>query len=871
MPLILVFTTALGGRGALAQSLNEQLDQDRFLRGLSEYGLHDLLDYALESSGKNDAALPSLIEIAHLQATLADSTLSADARSGQIDRLIAGRRALVSKYPSDPRLPQWQADLAFNLLFLEAAQKALDLTVEFGVAEESQHQRLADIANEALRLVDDATAGLSDAILDLEEDEDFATHAAMQQRHRYLLQVEQRQRLPFLNASAIYFSTLSSGDDGAVDRWKQVVDTLTPLMGELVEPWLSRARSMVGASEVRLGRFNEARVQFNTVLGAAGADGASMLRSRFGSVDLIRQSEGRSAGAAALDQMAAMSEIKRDPFTFLLVCDQRFLDAVARSIDRVDGRPAFHRAKGDAAPQLVKEAVRVYQGYLDNDLLPLNATQRQEVVAGRWRVILPESIPLADLPPEMALAQAERMTTDPQRQVEAIALLEALLKTNGEDGQIAPRLMLALANVHARRGDTVRAATVWISISTRFPLSPQAPQAAERAAAILSSDVLEHPDSTELTALYEQALTLAVEKFPQTPTFDRWAYERGLLLAHQGRDADAAHNFELVGAASELHLDAGFQMVQAGWHTAQGEHATEERLRSLAAVIAAADRLTRLIDEALAARELSDARRTDLRYYRIAAQVRAAQARRERGEYDAALKRLEGLEEGEGVEDSLAAEIIDTRIAVLEALGRTEQIESDLKELAQRAPDRALGIITRIATQRLGEAQKLIDAGDEEGAAALARERIEPVSRLGWSIAQPLSKSGDSGLAAALCQAEALRLGGHDATALGIYEQVLVWRANSAEAMLGRSECLFALERLTDALPGYQRIAAAAEEDRGSNFWLAELRILQIFDQAQRNTERIYPRIQRLRLVDPQFGGVRFRKPFAVLEDRHAP
>ena len=382
--------------------------------------------------------------------------------------------------------------------------------------------------------------------------------------------------------------------------------------------------------------------------------------------------------------------------------------------------------------------------------------------------------------------------------------------------------------------------------------------------------MLEHPDSTELAGLYEQALALAVEKFPQTPTFDRWAYERGLLLSHQGRDTEAAHNFELVGAASELHLDAAFQMVQTRWNAAAGEHAAEERLRSFAAVVAAADRAARLIDQAIAAGGLTPDRLADLRYYRIAAQVRAAQAGRDRGEYDAALKRLEGLEEGESVDDALAAEIIDTRISVLEALGRTEQIESDLTELAQRSPDRALRIITRIAAQRLGEAQKLIDTGDEEGAAALARDRIEPVSRLGWSIAQPLSKAGDTGLAAALCQAEALRLVREFTAALGIYEQVLVWRADSAEAILGRAECLFALERLTEALPGYQRIAAA-EEDRGSKFWLAELRILQIYDQAQRNTERIYPRIQRLRLVDGQFGGERFRKEFAVLEDRYAP
>ena len=72
----LVLSALLLGPAARGQSLNEQLDQDRFLRGLAEYGLHDLLDYVLESSGANDAALPALVEIAHLQARLGETLLS---------------------------------------------------------------------------------------------------------------------------------------------------------------------------------------------------------------------------------------------------------------------------------------------------------------------------------------------------------------------------------------------------------------------------------------------------------------------------------------------------------------------------------------------------------------------------------------------------------------------------------------------------------------------------------------------------------------------------------------------------------------------------------------------------------------------------
>ncbi len=866
--LILVLLALSVCRGAWGQSLDEQLDQDQFLKGLAEYGLDDLLDYVLESSSAGDAALPELIEIAHLQAALADPELSGEARGATVERLIDARRKLIDAHPSDARLPLWQADLAFNLLFLKTSLSALDLTIEFGIASEAQWEQMRAAADEALRLVDDATVGLSDEILDLEEDPEFAGSAAMQQRHRYLLQVEQRQRLPFLNAAAAYYSALAKAG-AEQDQWQLVADTLTPLLGELTEPWLSRGRSMAAMSLARLGRFDEARMHFDTLLGGSGADAVALLRARLGMVELLRRSEGTAAAAAALDKLAASVEIRRDPFTFLLICDQRFFDAV-RGLTADAGRIDLHDTTGEAARRQVDEAVRVYRAYLDNDLLPLNAAQRQEVVAGRWRSILPDSIPLSELPPEMALAQAERMAGDPQRQSEAVELLESLLARHGNDPQVAPRIMLALATAHAARGESKEAARLLMDAASRFPLSPRAQQSAEQAAALLSAAVLDQPDLPELQALYDEALALVVERFPQASLFDRWAYERGLLLSRQQRYDRAGHNFSLVASESDLYLDAAFQAVQMKWNEAQAS-AGAERAVLLREMIAGADRVVRLLDSALAGAALSESRRQDLRYYRIAAAVRAAQAQRDLGEHDAALQRLERLEEGEGIDNTLAAEIIDTRISVLEALQRPEQIEEDLKELAQRSPQRALSIITRIGNQRLAEARRLLDAGDEQAAAIMARERIVPISSLGWSIAGLLDHASESWAAAGLCQAEALRLAGDCEQALGVYEQVLVWREHSAEAMLGRSECLFALDRPAEALPGFQRIAAASAERRDANFWLAELRILQIFDRAGRNLERIYPRIQRLRLIDSQLGGSRFRKEFAVLEDRHAP
>lgn len=855
---------------ARAQSLDEQLDQEQFLRGLAEFGLHDLLEYVRETGGGADGAMPHLIAIAQLQASLADEQRTPADRSRAIDDLIAARRRLVEAFPADPRLPLWQADLALGLLFLAHAEGAAALTAEFGVADEAQREALAAAAREALQLVDDATVALADEILDLEEHPDFAGSASMQQRHRRLLHVEQRQRLPFLHACAAHLAAAVDDSGGSEDQWRVVAETLTPLLGELAEPWLSRARSLIGVAQTRLGRFDEARRQFDAVIAAPQADAIARLRARFGAVQLLARGEGRVAASAAIDRLISIDQIRRDPFAYLLACDLRFRLIADEIVGGSGGPRAWRAAQGEAAQRLVAEAVRLYRFYLQNDFLPLNAAQREDVVAGRWRIIAPESIALADLPPEMALAQAERLTAEPQQQAQAMALLEDLLSRHGQSEELAPRLLMALGNLHAQRGEVEAACARWLDLARRFAADARAPLAAERAAATLSATLAGEAASAGLEALYEQALTLILDRFPQAPGFDRWAYERGLLLAGRGRFDEAADSFAQVGPDSALRVDAAFQVAGVRWKQASATEGSDRRAMLVEAK-SAAERVLELIDRAAPAAALDPRRAADLRYYRAAAQVRAAQAQRDLGEHEAALARLAGLEDQDGVEESLAAEIIDTRISILEATGQTEQIERDLRELADRSPQRALGFIARIGAARAAEAQRLLDAGKADEAKAMAEQRIEPLTRLGHSIAQPLSDSGETGLAAALSHADALRLAERRSEALGVYESVLVWRENSAEAILGRSECLYAMQRWAEALPGFQRLAAARAEARDAVFWLAELRILQIFDAAQRNTDRIGPRVGRLRLIDPELGGPRLRREFAVLEDRYAP
>jgi hypothetical protein len=115
-------------------------------------------------------------------------------------------------------------------------------------------------------------------------------------------------------------------------------------------------------------------------------------------------------------------------------------------------------------------------------------------------------------------------------------------------------------------------------------------------------------------------------------------------------------------------------------------------------------------------------------------------------------------------------------------------------------------------------------------------------------------------------------LSGRFAEALAWYERLLVSQPDAQPLLLGRAECLFALgteERLAQAMNIYKRIAALGLV-QGNDYWLSQLRMLQILDQINRNTQQIVPRIDRLRQGDPELGGERFRRGFDTLRAKHA-
>ncbi len=116
--------------------------------------------------------------------------------------------------------------------------------------------------------------------------------------------------------------------------------------------------------------------------------------------------------------------------------------------------------------------------------------------------------------------------------------------------------------------------------------------------------------------------------------------------------------------------------------------------------------------------------------------------------------------------------------------------------------------------------------------------------------------------------AHAFRDAGLASDALRNYQRLLEKYPDDRELLMGRAECLFAGSggQEAEAMAIYKRVSAMGPQDGGSDYWLAQLRTLQILDRVQKNTHRIGPQIVRLRQQDPMLGGERFRRGFDALQ-----
>lgn len=841
---------------SVAQSLDDQLDQERFLRGLGEYRLPEVLDHYLESNGGVDAAARATYTIAALRQAVVDPALTPAERSTRIEQLIDARRALLAAQPHDERRALWLADQAADLLLLQYPHGATWLTVEFGLPSSAQLDRARRIAREVNELASEAELAIAELIINLEGQPGYSDDLSLQLKRRRLAREERDRRVPYLRGVGAYLHATLNVTDRLEQRaaFELALELLAPLAGELEGLLRPRARLYAGLALFRLGRFDEADEAFRTVAGDKEATMSDVFAARLGGALNRAASRGPAAGLEALDSIEERYADADGFFFRVLIADRRFLLQKALA----------EQATAAERPRLMARAFAAYTDLLSRDMGVPADTVRSVVLAKL--AAAGEDAPLESLPPIATVARGETLARDAATRAKGIDMLEEALRRTDLDQPTRAVAAFALGRALAADHRWLEAARRFEQVAREFPTDRQAEAAIELAASILADVLTVAPDSAEAAAQYESTLAMLLQRYPTLKSVERWRFEAGRLRFERGDLAGAREHFAAVAPGSATWAESRFMLAAITRAEALAE---KDQSRHPARSDAA---LLQIEKSRVAIREAQSGERDASRLAALSnlldlLTLHEAEMHLLAGRASDALAVLESL--GTPSDRALLGESMSLRLKAYHALGRSADVLREVTRFLDSIPDQAGAVVPSMLAALQDDVERLLDEGRSDEARRRAERDLLPLAEAlsAWLTSASLDAAQQLPLRIRL--GDAFRAAGVFDRALPLYEASLAASPGTLQAVFGRADCLFGLARYEEAMNEFRRISASRRESRDRFYWHAELRMLEILDRVNRNSEQIRPRIDRLRQMDPSLGGPRFRPTFDSLANKH--
>jgi hypothetical protein len=843
-----------------AQSLEETLDEQRFLRGLCELQLPEVLRHYLATHPPKDELQAALHRIAEEQMLLLDRSLAPADRLVSVERLLSVRGRLIAEHHDDPRHALWLIDQASDILWHLLPSEACGVTALFGRPTPQQLERARDAARSMHEHALAARAAIGDDLARLEQQPGFADSPALRADHRRLAGEERDGRLAFVQGVAsVLHAELNEDDDAArLALARRALDLLEPLGDTATGATAAAAWLYAGLALLRLGRFDAADEAFRSAAGTA-ADPVTTFMARLGGVRVRGESRGPEAGLEALDSIEHHYAAAADPLYAVLLADAR----VRFLHERASRGPEADR------PRIMSDALLVYLRLLPDGALPASAATRAMIIA-RLGEAADASIALDALPPIVTVARAEQLARDEEAIPRALELFDLVLRRDDLDANTRGEAMFGSGRALHAAGRTVEAALRFTDLARTQPTHPYAERAMRAALALAESARSAAPLDASALAALSAAIDLLLSSYANLPEVDQWRYLAARLALAEGRFDDAARLFAEIPPDAPCWLDARLMAVRTAEAEADAASDPAERRRLLSDVPRAAEAARASIETGLTSATPPD-RRAALEAYLRMLRLIAARARLGLDEPQAALELLQDLDRDSAASIDIVAETLRIRIEACRRLGRGDEARRGVERFLDAAPDRVIAVILPMLIAMIQEVESLIEARRDDIAAARARAELEPLAAMlsAWPPRASLEAHERLRLDAAM--ASAFRLAGRCDEALPLFEQLTTREPHRIEFIFGRGECLFTggEAQLGEAMQLYRRIAAAGPGSGGRYFWLAQVRMLQILDRVGQNTQQIAPRIDWLRQLDPDLGGDRTRRELEALAAKH--
>jgi len=852
-----------------AQSLDERLDEDAYLRGLVELNLPEVLEHYIATHPAKDDAQTAAFEIARQRMILLAPDLDAAKREATLNRIIEIRTGLLKAMPRDPRRATWMADQAADLLFEVLPLEASGVTALAGVPSPSQRERAARVAREMNALAQQAEEAVAQTVLDLESSPGFAADNAKQELRRVLTQVERARRIPFLRGTgALLHAWINLHDNQAAQQesFKLAANSLEPLAPSLEGPLAVQARLYLGLAQARLGEFDKAEAMFAQVASDASAAPGEAFLARVGGVINRAQRNGPQAGLDALPSVEQRYAGTDQVFFRVLLADQRFL---------LRQQLAMAAPPGDQRSQRVTEAFAAYTDLLNRETAVPRAALR-EIVFTRLATAADPAIvgdAAADLPAIVRIALADRLSHDEATRAASITQLEGLLADSSLADADRAAALFTLGRALAEHQQPLFAAQRFIELAERYPADAQAERAIMLGVTLAGQAQESHPDDAEPRAAMRRGLDLLLSKYANLPDQDRWRYAAARLAATERRFDDAVTMLEKVPGSSPLVPDALFLRAQVQRDRAVAIGDPVSRQNANDELVRAIDAATAPIDSAINA-AADQTRKDALRRYAAWLRVFRAQALLDGNRAQPALEAVGNLATDTSLPPEIQGEAMKLRIAAFQALKKPEDALREIDRFLQATPEQAGAVLGPMLDALQRDVTTLVDQSRDDLAQELAKRTLLPVAqRLDTLLNDPATaRAAEQKAALGRPIADAYRLSGDCEAAQRWYAQLLKSQPDALELLLGQAECHFTAgneQALAAAMLIYRRLAAAGPSVNHEAYWLANLRMLQILDKTNRNTQQIKPRIERLRQQDETLGGERYRRGFEALRGKY--
>lgn len=865
------------------------LDDDRFVQGLRERQMPELIEHFLENYKTDDPVLKleMLIEAHKLKAQNQRLGL-AERRKAQSDVLETYRKLIAQAPPRHWKSPKWKTDFAEYALTAvlrgDAYFSAAEF-VEFGTPTVEQEKIFADLAPEAAAVMGQASDEMFFLVGDLPRRDEFTAEFENTGRWQMLVKDYNDLNLPFYKALAWHYASLLP-QPPAVINLADAEASLVALVdrGGMSPVGVARAQSLLGRIRLRLDKTDQAAEALDAALAVSGADPFDLFFAQLARAQVLVKQGKKDEALGLLEGVADGETAAKSPLLLILVFDARY------RVTQDAGEYTKLLAHSAAAPARASIQDYINRRIVERNPVALDGAPGSMSIEGKTTLEVMAQV-------DALMSQAQSGGGEKGKALAAATkLLEALLKRGGlpPADEATARFTLGMARAKANQG--AGAVEAWLELANTLPDRPEAEFAAINAARVSGLIYKDHPDNPHAAELREKSLLTLLDKYPHAqvgpdqPASTHW-YTLGAFYRERALHDKAIDAYTKVTPDHPFYPDALYESLTsrfALWLTAEGEQ--KKQLADI--FVPAADRALQAIAQANPG---DDQRREKLmRLEGDTVLLKSQVAAESLGQAGAVKVALAEFETKYGRFADLVAAKRQLMVSVLLQLGQVQEAKAEVDKFKATNPDEAgpliNGVLETLRRQR-DDAQK-VNRNDpriaelRQAGLDMARDLVD------WAQRQPsIAKDSAKLLGFQDIYGRELIGAGECEQAVKLYEQLAAkdfgggkTGADQVNVLLGLGKAYLCARQYDKALAPLRKIAEEKPLEFTDAWWDAWLTFFRALDAQYdelaktdpsaaklKRDRNIFLSIQKLERRNESMGGPEYKSEFTRLRNKNAP